>query len=234
MVKRIFPILIQMIVIILASLPNAKSETKVNISALNITVIPVIKLPDCLSDSDCSFKGYCDKTSGKCNCNTGYDTYISPDIVGKVTNRTENKISLDMNTTMSNATIFYQPINIGLNDIKFCNYEMKNQLTALLLSAILGFGSEHFYMERYKVAVAKIFFTLLCCVMNLVFFVIYKCMKKGKETISFIGPFEAFYLMCGCMYMVFWTIYDCYYIGINDMVDGYGMPLLGWNETRSG
>ena len=123
----------------------------------------------------------------------------------------------------SNVTVY-----LSINDVVFCNYQQKNQLTAFMLSFFVGFGVEHFYLGRYNVASAKLVFYTLCCGLNIVYFILYKFCKNGKKYVEFIGTFEAFYLGCGFLYMVLWNIYDWINIGFNSLLDGNGMAMLPW------
>jgi hypothetical protein len=194
-------------------------------------IIPIFNLPSCKSDQDCSYKGSCNIITGICTCESAYDTYISNKIINAALNR--SKISI-INAKIGNSTIFYQAVNLTYGDFKYCNYQKKKQLTALLLSIFVGFGAEHFYLERYKSAAAKIVFSVFCFALNIIYFIIYKCFKDGKKYVEFIGAFEAFYLSCGFLYMILWTVYDCVNIGFNKYHDGNGIPMQTWYNNTSG
>ena len=117
------------------------------------------------------------------------------------------------------------------NDVTFCNYKLKSQFTAFMLSFFVGFGAEHFFLERNNVGAAKIVFYLVCCGLNVAYFILSKLIKNGQRYVEFIGTFEAVYLSCGFMYMILWNIYDWVNIGYGSFNDGNGFPMLPWNTT---
>lgn len=193
----------------------------------SITTIPLFLQPKCRNNDDCSNNGYCDSLKGLCICNSGYQTLIDTLTLKSA----RNKLSyLHVNNTVStsNSTIDFDIIQLTNSEVKFCNYEQKKQLTAFLLSLLVGFGSEHFYLERNKVGAAKIVYYVFCCAINIMYFILAKCTINGKRFTEFIGTFEAFYLTCGFIYMILWNIYDWVHIGYNDIVDGYGFSLIPW------
>jgi hypothetical protein len=97
-----------------------------------------------------------------------------------------------------------------------------------MLSLFVGFGSEHFYLERYSVAAAKFVFYFFCFGLNIVFFALYKCIPNGKKYIQFLGVFESLYLFCGFIYILLWNIYDLVHIGFMMFLDGNGFNMIPW------
>jgi hypothetical protein len=160
----------------------------------------------CQHDTDCLY-GTCNTQTGVCACYPGYITLW--------TNGNQ--------TQQGNTTI----IDYSLSPL--CNYKLKSQLTALMLSMFVGFGAEHFYMERLDSGISKFFFYIGCCLTNIIFFVIYKCFPSKRKYIEFLGTFETLYLGCGIFFILLWNIYDWVNIGFNSLPDGHNMPLLSWN-----
>ena len=189
----------------------------------NVTLYMV---PKCTSDDDCSLNGNCNKLSGICECNYNYDTIIK---YGNVT-KTYDSILLDIANNKNNTSS--KIINLTNEDVKFCNYKQKYQLTAFMLSFFVGFGAEHFYLENNNVAAAKFVFYVFCCGLNIVYFILYKFVKNGKKYVEFIGTFEAFYLACGFVYMILWNIYDWVNIGYGVYHDGNGIKMASWNQQQ--
>jgi hypothetical protein len=196
-------------------------------SSRNITTIPLFLVPKCRNNDDCSKNGYCDTVKGQCVCNTGYQTLIQTSALKDARNKIPFTHVNNTNST-ANSTVDFDIVQLTNDEVKFCNYEQKKQLTAFLLSFFVGFGAEHFYMDRNKVGAAKIVYYVFCCAINIMYFILAKCTKNGKRFTEFIGTFEAFYLSCGFIYMILWNIYDWVHIGYNDIVDGYGFPLMPW------
>jgi hypothetical protein len=166
--------------------------------------------PKCTSADQCN-KGVCDTTTGQCLCDTKYDTFWNNAEIAKNGNMTIYDYT---NSTM-------------------CDYEKKSQLTSFLLSMFVGFGAEHFYMERIDTAISKLVFYLFCYGLNIVYFIVWIFIPSKKHLIQFIGTYEAIYLSCGVVFIVLWNVYDWVNIGYNIFLDGNSMPLLSWNTTQS-
>ena len=156
----------------------------------------------CESIDDCSGNGKCDLNFKMCFCDYNYETYIEDYV--KIVDDTQ------------------------IQKLKMCNYEKKSQLTALMLSLFVGFGSEHFYMNKIDIGIAKLCFYLVCCVGNIILFVIYMCFPNHKHLVEFLGKFEANYMACGFIVSILWIIYDLVRIGNMSMLDGKGIPLSPW------
>ena len=109
-----------------------------------------------------------------------------------------------------------------------CNYERKKQLTAFMLSIFVGFGAEHFYLNRTGVAIAKLVFYFFCGFLNVLYLILYKCVPGGAKYVTFIHTYEALYLGCGVGYMLLWNIFDWVNIGFNDLKDGNNIELSPW------
>ena len=162
----------------------------------------ITSLHHCYSNSDCSGNGVCDITTNSCECNEEFATYI-------------HNYTLIVNNTQ-------------IQDLKLCNYSKKKQLTAFMLSLFVGFGSEHFYMDKNDVGIAKFVFYLSCYAGNIVLFIIYQWFPEKHHLIEFLGQYEAIYMTCGFITAILWVIYDLIKIGNMDYMDGKNIPLIAW------
>jgi hypothetical protein len=194
------------------------------------TNIPVIIFPKCLSNRNCSDNGICNRTTGKCECNLGYDTFLGKDIIKE---KTQKAFSTKENTTTPNSEdaslVEVYKIKLTTEDMKFCNYKLKNQLTAFMLSMFVGFGSEHFYLERNSTGAAKFVFYIFCFALNIVMFIIYKCIPNGKTFVHHLSVYDVTYLGCGFVFIILWNIYDWVHIGYDTFLDGNGFKMIPWN-----
>jgi|LauGreDrversion4_2_1035121.scaffolds.fasta_scaffold159694_2 hypothetical protein len=195
-----------------------------NLVKTNATVINIL-YPGCRDDTDCNMNGFCDITSKKCLCSRGYDTLLNKTLIKFLTDIPDQVKKSNISESIHNITI-----SLKIDEIQYCNYKKKEQLTAFMLSFFVGFGAEHFYLERFNVGAAKLVFYTLCCALNIIYFILYKCVKDGKRYVEFIGTFEAFYLACGFFYMILWNVYDWVNIGYNSLLDGNEMQLLSWGN----
>jgi hypothetical protein len=177
--------------------------------------------PICLGDKDCSFRGKCNLETGICLCDYEYDT-VYP--------YSKYPIFFNGTTKTSNST---NTVNLTSNEFQYCNYKRKYQLTAFMLSMFVGFGSEHFYLERYSPAIGKLVFYMICFTVNIAYLIVYKCCPNGKKHMQFLGFFEAFYLVCGVVTVILWNVYDLVNIGYDDFLDGNDKPMIPWNTTNN-
>ena len=185
---------------------NLKKRKLSNSSNLNFI------LPKCTSNKDCSDNGIC--SNGLCKCDKAYVTYIdSEEQNEKYLSNTDDNIDIELPS-----------------DFKMCNYKLRKQLTALMISIFVGFGSEHFYMENYSVAAGKFVFYIFCYDLNIGIVVFYIFFEKKRHLLKFIGIFEGIYMGIGFTFMFFWNLHDWIKIGINDMPDGKGYKLYSWNS----
>lgn len=176
-----------------------------------------IKFPKCKSDADCSNHGLC-KSDGTCSCDLTYVSYLDlTEFNANMTNNAEASITVDLKS----------------EDFKMCNYALKRQLTALMLSIFVGFGSEHFYMQNNSVAAGKFVFYIICYYMNIALFGFWLFNKAKRHLLSFIGTFEGIYLGMSFLFMFLWNLYDWIKIGKNEMPDGKGYNLYSWNKDNN-
>jgi TM2 domain-containing membrane protein YozV len=188
--------------------PTSNSTTNASSSVKNKTTIFIF--PKCLSDADCSGNGICDLVSSECICNRNFASFYD-------------------NSTATISKL--EDLNIVYYDYrgqKMCNYERKKQLTAFMLSIFVGFGAEHFYLNRTGVAIAKLVFYFFCGFLNVLYLILYKCVPGGAKYVTFIHTYEALYLGCGVGYMLLWNIFDWVNIGFNDLKDGNNIELSPW------
>lgn len=156
----------------------------------------------CNNTDDCSNNGLCNLKTHSCECDEGFATYISN------------------YTNYTNFTV--------IQELRLCNYEEKDQLTAFMLSLFVGFGSEHFYMDRNDKGIAKLFYYCFCCVGNIVLFVIYCWYPDKRSYIDFLGQYESIYMSCGFLVSILWVIYDLICIANLSHLDGNNIPLKPW------
>mmetsp|Transcript_2691 Transcript_2691/g.2759 ORF Transcript_2691/g.2759 Transcript_2691/m.2759 type:complete len:240 (+) Transcript_2691:1-720(+) len=156
----------------------------------------------CFDTEDCSSNGLCDLVNNTCECFEEFSTYIS-------------EYESIVNDTQIQA-------------LKLCNYTKKKQLTALMLSLFVGFGSEHFYLEKIDVGIAKLVFYCVCCAGNIILFAIYMWFPDKQYLIDFLGQYEAIYMACGFVCALLWVIYDLVKIGNMEYLDGNDIPMLSW------
>lgn len=135
--------------------------------------------------------------------------------------------------TTSHICICYEEFDTFIvtnstQSVTMCNYPKKKQLTSFLLSLLVGFGSEHFYLENYPLAIAKLVFYIFCYGMNLILLVLYKFSEKLKPYLEFIGEIEFTYLSCAFISILLWNIYDWVNLINNVYPDGNGISLSAW------
>jgi len=199
-----------------ASLSNTTQTTnKTNNSSTSSnqslnTPQTILLKPKCFNDLDCSNNGICDNKTNICFCKSPYISYFD--------NKTA-KITKDNSTNIT----YYDYTSQSM-----CNYQQKKQLTAFMLSIFVGFGAEHFYLERTGIAIAKLVFYIFCGFLNVLYLILYKCVPGGEKYVSFIHTYEALYLGCGVGYMLLWNIYDWVNIGFNSIPDGNNVLLSPW------
>ena len=181
-----------------------------------------IKFPKCLTNNDCGH-GTCDPGSGVCKCDDGYVTHFD------ITSIKKDKLVQLSSSSDEGQNV---DINLTIDEIKMCNYQLRKQLTALMISIFVGFGSEHFYMGNYDVAAGKLVFYIFCYYLNIAIVIIYVFCKKKRNMLKFIGIFEGIYLGMGFGFMFCWNLRDWIKIGLNDLPDGKGYKLYSWNDDE--
>lgn len=170
--------------------------------------------PKCTTGADCSNHGICNTVTNVCLCDSTYVSHVD---------------LTQLNAQVINNEATSIPITLNSNEFKMCNYGLKSQLTALMLSIFIGFGSEHFYMENNSVAAGKFVFYIMCYYLNIAIFGFYLFNKAKRHLLSFIGVFEGIYLGLSFAFMFLWNLYDWIKIGKNEMPDGKGYNLYSWN-----
>jgi len=192
-----------------------------------------INYPKCQTNSDCSLHGVCNLSTGLCDCDYGYDSYLSKKIINSIIqnyvheNSNSTTSSSNQNSTGTNVYV----VNLTISDITLCNYELKSKLSALMLSIFIGFGSEHFYLDNNSLAAAKFVFYIFCFALNIVMFIIYKCFPNAKTFIHQFSIWEVTYLGCGFILIFLWNIYDWVNIGFDNYSDGNGFKMLPFSRN---
>ena len=187
---------------------NLRKDPKLKNRKLSTSSNILINFPKCTSDSDCSKNGEC--KNGRCK--SRYITHIDLEEI--------NKENLSSNSNIEQT----------LSGEKMCNYKMKDQLTALMLSIFIGFGSEHFYMGNNDVGAGKFVFYIFCYFLNIGLFLFYILFKGKRDLLKFIGLFEGIYMALGFVFMLLWNLRDWIKIGLNHLEDSKGYPLYSWND----
>lgn len=199
-----FLILFSLIIFNLSSIYTLKSlrylSTEVDLSHEH-TIHNITSKFVCKDNSYCSNNGLC--IESKCICDEGKTTFI-------------NNYNLAV------------PESLYLSQITMCNYTQKSRLTALMLCLFVGFGSEHFYMEKADLGVAKLIFYLFCFVGNILLFIVHFFYPEYKSYVDFIGKIESIYMVVGFIICILWIIYDLVRIGNGSILDGNGVALKGW------
>ena len=171
----------------------------------------LLEFPKCSTNDDCSNNGECQ--NGMCKCKKKYVTYIDL----KKINKKYEETSEDIDGMLSSS-------------VKMCNYKRKDQLTALMLSIFIGFGSEDFYMGNNDVGAGKFVFYIFCYFLNIGLFLFYMLFKNKRDLLKFIGLFEGIYMALGFIFMILWNLRDWIKIGLNHLQDSKGYPLYSWND----
>ena len=172
----------------------------------------IINFKSCNNDNQCNH-GICE--NGYCKCDKKYVTYIDlKEIEEENLKNDEDQIELN-------------------SDIEVCNYKLKSQLTALMLSIFIGFGSEHFYMGNKGVGAGKFVFYIFCYFLNIGLLLFYVLFKHKRNLLKFIGLFEGIYMALGFLFMFFWNLRDWIKIGLNQIPDSKGFKLYSWNDDEN-
>lgn len=104
-----------------------------------------------------------------------------------------------------------------------CNYNQKSQMVAFLLEFLLSFGSGHFYINNYAIAIPKFIFCtsfiVITCVLPLI-----ASRNKNRQLASFVPYFQCLAMVLFCS----WQIFDSILFGLNRYKDGNGIKLEGW------
>ena len=118
----------------------------------------------------------------------------------------------------------YITFNLDDNDNKFCNYQQKRQLTALLLEIIFPIGFGHFYSERVLCGMIKFIVYALVGIYGILVFKrgIPINLKKANGE-DFLHFMIASVLICGAFT---WHVFDVYMLFTNRYYDGNGISMI--------
>jgi len=110
--------------------------------------------------------------------------------------------------------------------VKNCLYELKSQYIAFILEFLFFFGAGLFYLERYFLALLKLFYVIFVIFYDFVLKKIFlrKYSEFKKRDIIWIGI--ALLLYSG---LVIWQITDLTLLSMNKYLDGNQMPVLSWD-----
>ena len=107
-----------------------------------------------------------------------------------------------------------------------CNYQQKSQLKAFLLELFLCYGSGHFYIHNYKLAVPKlVVFAFFYCL-----FIALRIITKAKEENKLANLIICISAGVTFVGMLVWQIIDLVNFGRNNYNDGNDVPLKGWKN----
>jgi len=119
----------------------------------------------------------------------------------------------------------YQFQNQNIINESYCNYPQKKQLFAFILEFIFPFGVGHFYSLRTSYALIKMTVVIIlpCLFMCLALCCLVKNNPEGG-VLGFVGI-----CLIAIVYSL-WLLYDLINFGINNFLDGNGVPLQSWSE----
>jgi hypothetical protein len=118
------------------------------------------------------------------------------------------------------------------SEVKCC-YPQKLQTFVFLMECTLGFGTGHFYMGKYTIAIIKfcISFILTCFICVFGFLHCYREGEYGIEVSSHSRKTNRFsfyiFLVSLCFYII-GHVTDLVLIGLNFYLDGNGQELAEW------
>ena len=187
--------------------------------ALSILIGLISSQSVCLGVATCNNGDVCSE-NGRC--------YYS--FVNQIWNYNQNK---SLNKTNVTQVYYYEPCicNEGYsslpNDLIKCCYEQKDQLYGFLLEFFIGFGTGHFYINQYQLAVAKLVCNLFfCCYCYIVALCIY-VKDDNKETSLIQKVFNSILILNIVAFVVWWFV-DVIMFGFNMYSDGNNVPLSPW------
>jgi hypothetical protein len=104
-----------------------------------------------------------------------------------------------------------------------CNYLQKSQMIAFLLEFVLSFGTGHFYIKNYAMAIPKCIFCIAFLVVTcLLPFIASR--NKQKQLTGFVPYIQCMSMVLFCC----WQIFDSILFGLNKYRDGNGITLEAW------
>ena len=111
------------------------------------------------------------------------------------------------------------------NNFKFCNYEQKQSIVALLLESFGLFGVGHLYAGRVYYGLSKIFcfFVFICLGSQFVI----TLLKEESDTE--IAYYVKLLISLGCLGVpILWHLIDLYKWANNMYEDGNNQPMMSW------
>ena len=168
------------------------------------------------SDTNCQIGNYCEDGSPcSINGNCFYDIFQ------------QYNASNATNITTCICNFGYTSYLDDINTIHCC-YQQKNQFTAFLLEAIIGFGSGHFYMRDYWIAILKLLLSVVsysvCCASLIIICTEKKKLEEEKRKCNLL-----YYHILGCIiFLVLFSIVDLCLLGLGLYTDGNGQKLRSW------
>lgn len=113
------------------------------------------------------------------------------------------------------------------NSKEVCNYEKFNQKTAFLYELFFGFGAGNFYSGRNTHAALKLVSFIFGIYIICLFPITAKFISQKLDSECVVITVSCFYYFCS-LGLAFWFVYDLVQFGMNNYMDGNGMPLEPW------
>ena len=108
---------------------------------------------------------------------------------------------------------------------KYCNYEQKHMMTALLLESFGFIGFGHLFTGRVFAGILKliVFYVIICYGSQFVI----QFMKGDNDTER--AYYVKLIISASCMCLpVIWHLIDLYRFATNQYLDGNGQPMKNW------
>jgi len=135
-------------------------------------------------------------------------------------------ICLDSQTCKC-ANGYANKLDSNLNpNAPYCNYERKKQITAFLLQFFVFAGAGQFYIGNLQYAIPQLIITLVPCLLSCII-----CCYMQKSPDGSRNCFAGFVITISCLFtctIFSWWLADVVIFGMNNYLDGNGVPLIGW------